>query len=296
MSRGTGMDDQVAGLESLPKVSVVVPCFNAGATIDQAIASILAQTYDNIEIVVVDDGSTDADTRERLEHADWPRTTVARQENAGPAAARNHAIRLSSGVFILPLDADDTIEPSYVEKAVAAMLGNSEVGIVYCKAMRFGSESGPWGLPAYSLRELVIDNVIFVTSLFRRLDWERVGGFSQSLKRGVEDYDFWVKIVGLGRDVVQLDEYLFNYRIQEVSRTTSFSSDRASVVATYAHIFRDNIEFYARNAEFLFEHRFGLYDELLVYRARYSRIDALISRYPRLRSLAGKLAKAFKLA
>jgi len=160
--------------------------------------SALAQTHPDIEVVIVDDGSTDADTLELLRRCPWPRTRVLYQENAGPAAARNHGITASSGRYILPLDADDLIDPSYVAKAAAVLDSAGEVGIVYCKANRFGAENGPWQLPPYTLRELVIDNVIFVTSLFRREDWERVGGFSESLRRGVEDYDFWVKIVAVG--------------------------------------------------------------------------------------------------
>ena len=85
---------------------------------------------------------------------------------------------------------------------------------------------------------------------------------------------------------MQLDEYLFRYRIQNASRTTSFSADRPAMVATYARIFRDNIDFYARNAEFLFEHRFGLYDELLRYRARYGAIERLLEKHARLKRLA----------
>ena len=278
----------------MARVSVIIPCFNAGHTLGEAIESALAQTHDDVEIVVVDDGSTDADTRELLAHATWPRTRIVHQENAGPAAARNTAIRNSVGEFILPLDADDTIEPTYVEKAVAAMEADPRVGIVYCKAMRFGAENGPWGLPAYSLRELVIDNVIFVTSLFRRADWDRVNGFNQALRHGVEDYEFWVKIVGLGREVVQLDEYLFNYRIQETSRTTSFSADRSAMVASYAQIFRENIEFYARDAEYLFVHRFGLYDELARYRSRYGPLERMLQRRPWLGAIARRAARVLR--
>lgn len=270
----------------MASVSVVIPCYNAGDLLIEAVESALAQTHLDLEVVVVDDGSTDPRTRQLLAEASWPRTRIIHQENAGPAAARNTAIRHSRGDYILPLDADDKIESTYVEKALAVMVGNPNVGIVYCKANKFGAETGPWTLPAYSLRELVIDNVIFVTSLFRRSDWELVGGFNQSLRHGVEDYEFWVKIVGLGREVVQLDEYLFSYRTQDVSRTTGFTADRSVVVSTYADIFRANIDFYARNAEFLFEHRFGLYDELMRYRARYGRLEAFLARNPWLEKVA----------
>jgi glycosyltransferase involved in cell wall biosynthesis len=264
------------------KVSVVIPCYNSGEFLDEAVQSALAQTWPNLEVVIVDDGSTDQSTLRLLEEARWPRTRIFRQANAGPAAARNHAVREASGSYILPLDADDTIEPTYVEKAAAVLEARPDVGCVYCKARKFGAERGPWNLPVYTLRELVIDNVIFVTSLYRKEDWESVGGYNEKLRHGVEDYDFWVKIVHLGRDVVQLEDSLFNYRIQETSRTTSFQEGRANVVKTYAEIFRSNIGFYAEHADMLFEHRFGLYDELQYWRSRYSRLDTFLNGHPRL--------------
>ncbi|MDQ2701768.1 MAG: glycosyltransferase family 2 protein [Pseudomonadota bacterium] len=270
----------------MSRVSVVIPCYDSGATLDEAVQSALAQTWDDLEVVVVDDGSTDPATVALLDGAAWPRTRIIRQANAGPAAARNAAIGAATGEYVLPLDADDRIAPTYVEKAHAVLQARPEVGIVYCKAEKFGAASGAWELPAYSIRELAVDNVIFVTSLFRRADWEHVGGFNEQLRHGVEDYDFWLKLVGMGREVVQLEETLFQYRVQSSSRTTGFSADRAGMVDTYARIFRDNIGFFAQNAETLFEHRFALYDELGMYRARYGRLEALLRRHPALARIA----------
>lgn len=275
------------------KVSVIIPCYNAGEFLEDAVQSALAQTWQNLEVVIVDDGSTDPTTLRLLEEASWPRTRILHQQNAGPASARNYAVREADGCYILPLDADDTIEPTYVEKAAAVLDVRSEVGCVYCKATKFGAEQGPWNLPVYTLRELVIDNVIFVTSLYRKADWKSVGGYNERLRHGVEDYDFWVKIVHLGREVVQLNEPLFNYRIQEISRTSSFQEGRANVVETYAEIFRSNIDFYAAHADMLFEHRFGLYDELGYWRSRYGDLDAFLTRRPRLLRFAGALKRAF---
>lgn len=273
------------------KVSVVIPCYNSGEFLDDAVQSALAQTWHNLEVVIVDDGSTDPSTLRLLEEARWPRTRIIHQANAGPAAARNRAVREAQGCYILPLDADDTIEPTYVEKAAAVLDTRPDVGCVYCKARKFGAEEGSWDLPVYTLRELVIDNVIFVTSLYRKADWQLVGGYNESLRYGVEDYDFWVKIVHLGREVVQLDDFLFNYRIQHSSRTTSFQERRAKVVDTYAEIFRSNIGFYAKHADMLFEHRFGLYDELGYWRSRYGGVDAFLTRHPRLLRFARALKK-----
>jgi glycosyltransferase involved in cell wall biosynthesis len=313
----------------MEKVSVVIPCFNAGQYLDEAVRSALAQTYENLEVVVVDDGSTDAETARVLAAAAWPRTRIFRQANAGPSAARNHAIREATGHYILPLDADDTIEPTYVEKAMAALSTRPEIGCVYCKAMKFGAEQGPWDLPPYNLYELVIDNVIFVTALFRKHDWQAVGGFDEQLRHGVEDYDFWVKMIASGKQVVQLDEYLFNYRVREKSRTTRFQDGLEGKVATYAEIFRNNKDFYAANAELLFRHRFGLYAQVgdwqrrfeelqaatdaehaqwckrceeleaamqdfrIYWQGRYGALDAFANRHPLLRKLAGFVKRLF---
>lgn len=262
----------------MKSVSVVIPCFNAGQHLEEAVHSALAQTWGNLEIVIVDDGSTDAETLAVLESARWPRTRIFRQPNAGPAAARNHAIREARGEYILPLDADDTIDPTYVAKAVAVLDERPEVGCVYCKAMKVGAEQGPWDLPPYRLEELVIDNVIFVTALFRKADWRAMGGFNERLRHGVEDYDFWVKMVASGREVVQLDERLFNYRVQEKSRTTQFQDELDDKIATYAEIFRSNKDFYAKHAEGLFKHRFGLYAQVEAWRTRCEQAEDEIRR------------------
>lgn len=276
------------------KVSIVIPCYNAGAHLEEAVQSALVQTYPDVEVVVVDDGSPDPATRKVLDEANWPRTRIIRQENAGPAAARNRAVREAAGTYILPLDADDTIEPEYVARAVAVLDSRPDVGVVYCKASKFGAERGPWNLPDYALRELVIDNVIFVTALYRKEDWASVGGYNERLRHGVEDYEFWVKIVHLGREVVQLGEYLFNYRVQPASRTTAFMERRANVVATYAEIFRANQDFYAKHAEVLFEHRFGLYDELSHWRGRYGDLEGVLNRHPRLLGIARWLKRMLR--
>lgn len=277
------------------RVSIVIPCYNAGEHIEEAVQSALNQTYSNLEIVIIDDGSDDPATLRLLERATWPRTRIFRQENAGPAAARNRAVIEATGTYILPLDADDTIEPEYVARAVAVLDQRPEIGVVYCKAMKFGAEEGPWELPAFSTSELAIDNMIFVTALYRKADWQAVGGYSEKLLHGVEDYDFWVKMVHYGRGVVQLEDFLFNYRVQKKSRTTRFLEGEGKVVDTYAEIFRANRDFYAAHAESIFRHRFALYEQLASLRERQSEWEAsrqqladCQERYERLQSSAGE--------
>lgn len=242
----------------MSKISIIIPCYNAGEHLAEAVQSALAQTWPSVEVIIVDDGSTDAATLQLLRESSWPRTRVFHQPNAGPAAARNRAIREATGEYILPLDADDIIEPTYVAKAAAVLDAQPEVGIVYCKATKFGAEQGPWELPHFSGDELALGNVIFVSALFRKADWAAVDGFDERLRYGMEDYDFWIKLVHAGRKVVQLDDFLFRCRVSAQSRTSAFEQDREQVVATYAEIFRAHRDFFADHAESLFRHRFAL--------------------------------------
>jgi GT2 family glycosyltransferase len=224
-----------------------------------------------LEVVVVDDRSIGQGASELLAGTEWPNMRVIRQPNAGPAAARNRAIAEATGEYILPLDADDLLEPGYAAKAAAVLDAQPDVGIVYCRAVKFGAEEGPWELPPFSKDELALGNVIFASAMFRKSDWERVGGFDETLRHGMEDYDFWIRLVQEGRGVVQLPEVLFRYRVREGSRTALFEQDREQVVATYAAIFRKNRDFFAEHAEALFQQRFALLKDIDALHARLAK-------------------------
>ena len=205
----------------MPTVSVIIPCYNHGRYLDEAVDSVLAQTFNDLEIVIVDDGSSDAATVALLDGYQRPRTTVLRTTNMGLAAARNNGIAAASGTYILPLDADDRIEPTYLEQAVEVLAGRPEVGIVYCRARLFGAVETEWLLPEYSLPRMLLDNVIFCTAMFRREDWDAVGGYDRGMVYGWEDYDFWLGLIERGRQVVRLDEILFCYRVASDSMVRS---------------------------------------------------------------------------
>lgn len=259
------------GFDVKNKVSIVIPCYNAGSHLAEAVQSALAQTWLDVEIVIVDDGSDDPDTLRLLDAPTWPHTRVIRQPNAGPAAARNRAIHEATGDYILPLDADDLIGTTYAAKAAAVLDAQPEVGIVYCRAAKFGGEEGPWNLSVFSPDELALGNVIFVSAMFRKAEWELVGGFDESLRHGMEDYDFWIRLVHAGRKVVRLDETLFHCRIRERSRTALFEQGRERVVATYAKIFRKNRDFFAEHAESLFRRHFALLNEVATLHKRLAK-------------------------
>lgn len=255
----------------MAKVSIVIPCYNAGADLADAVNAARAQVGPFVDVLVVDDGSTHPGTRTVLAGCVANAVRVFHRPNLGPAAARNLGIREATGDYILPLDADDLIEPTYAAKAAAVLDARPEVGIVYCRATKFGAEQGPWDLKPYSPAEMALGNVIFATAMFRKADWAVVGGYDESLRDGMEDYDFWIRLIELGRGVVQLDEPLFHYRVSPSSRTARFEADRERVVATYAKIFRKNRDFFAGHADSLYRHRFAVYDELAALRTRLAR-------------------------
>lgn len=207
-------------------VSVVVPVYNAEAYLAETLDSILASTYQDIEVILVNDGSRDgsAEICKRYAKAD-SRVIYIEQPNTGVVAARNHAISKAKGVYILPVDSDDCIAPTYIEKAVAVMESDNEMGIVYCEAAFFGCRSGIWKLPTYSLEEMLYNNVIFATALFRREDWVAVGGYKPCMDSYCEDYEFWLSVIERGRRVYRLPETLFYYRIRKGSRTRSLGAD-----------------------------------------------------------------------
>lgn len=204
-----------------PKVSVVIPCYNHGIYLDEAVDSVLAQSFSDFEIVIVNDGSTDPYTIDLLKGYGRPKTRVLHTENAGVSSARNSGIAAARGEYILPLDADDRIAPNYLEKGVAVLDARPEVGIVYCDEQMFGERDDFWIMPQYDPVALLFDNQIFPSAFFRKSDWEKVGGYSTRFIYGWEDWDFWISMSTLKKEVTKIPELLYYYRIRSESRDHS---------------------------------------------------------------------------
>lgn len=270
-------------------VSIVVPCYDLGAYVEDAVASAARQTYADIEVIVVDDGSTDPATRDVLERMERRGTTIVRKENGGCPSAINAGIALARGEYVLPLSADDRIAPDYVRQAAEVLDRRPEVGIVYSRAEFFEGRSGEWILPDYSPQEMARGNVIFATAMFRRADWERVGGFNEQAVLGLEDWDFWLKLISQGREVVRLDDVLFHYRIRGDSLTVELAQDMRRTARAQAVVFRNNLDFFAEHAEELFLQRNELESEVWELRTEVRRwrwitrrLDAYGQRHPRI--------------
>lgn len=169
------------------------------------------QSFHDYEIIIVNDGSTD-DTGAILKRLHHKKITVIHTPNHGPSAARNTAITAARAPLIFNLDADDKIAPSLFEKAFTAFNTIADLGIVHSEVQFFGARSGRFELPDYSLEAMLRDNVIHSTAFFKKMDWEEVGGYSDDFIYGLEDYDFWLSIIELGRRIYKIPEDLIYYR------------------------------------------------------------------------------------
>lgn len=204
-------------------VSVIVPCYNQEAYLAECLDSVLAQTYRDWECIIMNDGSSD-DSEEIAKSyvAKDNRFRYIHQDNQGVVAARNNAIAASNGVFVLPLDGDDKIAPQYLELATQAMMQDSTINLVCCDVEYFGAKTGRMYLPPLTPRNILVYGCCVNASLFRRCDFDLVGGFKTNMDRGWEDWDFFISIVSLGGKAYKIPSVLFYYRVLPNSRNKSF--------------------------------------------------------------------------
>lgn len=254
----------------MPKVSVVIPCYNQGQYLDEAVDSVLAQSYRDFEIVIVNDGSTDEFTCRLLAGYTRPQARVVATANQGLAAARNTGIGEALGEYILPLDADDRIGPDYLARAVGVLEENPETGIVYCLGELFGARTGRISAPAFSRRKMLLSNLIFATAMFRKSDWDRVGGYNTNMRHGCEDWDFWLSLVELGRKVHRIPEVLFFYRIREQSMNVAM--DREKRLEMHLQLMKNHPALFIEHARPLLRIYYAITGSKLYYLAKRAKL------------------------
>ena len=225
------------------KVSVIVPCYNQAQYLPETLDSVLAQTYQNWECVIVNDGSPDNTEEIATEYLGKDRRfKYLKQENKGLAAARNAGIQHSSGQYILPLDSDDLILPTYIEKAVNHFIQVPETKLVYCRAELFGVQNCEWTLPPYSYDTLIWRNCIFCSAIYRRQDYDATIGYNPNMKYGLEDWDFWLSLLNQHDIVCRIEEVLFCYRTKNNSMVTGLVKEHTEDM--YIQLYKNHKELY----------------------------------------------------
>lgn len=202
-------------------VSVIIPVYNAARFVGETLHSVLASSYADIEVVCVDDGSTDnsAAIVQTVADAD-SRVRLIRQSNSGVCRARNAGVAASCGEYILPVDADDLLMPQFIADAVKVLNADPEVKVVVPSGEFFGERTGRWHLKPYSPRLLARKNMIPATAMYRRSDYYRTEGYCPEVKAR-EDWEFWIAMLKEGGKVVTLPEIGLRYRILPNSKRVS---------------------------------------------------------------------------
>jgi glycosyltransferase involved in cell wall biosynthesis len=211
------------GPASAPIVSVVIPCYDQAQVLPDAVQSVIAQTFSDWEVIVVDDGSPDdtALVAQTLMAAHPSRRIrLLSRSNGGVSSARNAGIAISSGRYVLPLDADDTIAPEMLAMTVTALETNPNVTIAYTDYEKFGMEQGQVQAPEFDAALVPTINQFSYCSLFRRRAWLEVGGYNPNMSSGYEDWDFWVGCVKAGFSAMRVRGVGFRYRVRSGSRTS----------------------------------------------------------------------------
>lgn len=200
-----------------PLVSVVIPYYNDGLYIEETVNSMLNQTYTNIEIIIINDGSTDEFSIEKLANFDNPKIRIINQQNAGGAAARNTGFQNSSSQYVLTLDGDDMFEENFLEKAITVLEKNTNIAAVSSWVKGFGESEFVWKAEGGTIKNFVNDNQSVACALIRKSVWQEVDGYSEEFRNAYEDWDFWLRVTNLGYEVYTLQEPLFLYRQKKSS-------------------------------------------------------------------------------
>jgi len=215
---------KVKNNESL--VTIAMPIYNYAKRLNPTLYSVFNQDYTNFEVIIVNDGSDDEYCLMKLESLkDQDGVRVIHKENTGVSDSRNVAVREGNGDYILPLDADDMILPSYINTAVNIIKGNPKVSPVYCDTIHVGEMNGIEKRPEWSSERLLTGPFIVNSSVYSREAYETVGGYDTTLQ-GWEDYHFWLKMMKKEYTGKHINKGLFIYFHHEKDGSVSTDANK----------------------------------------------------------------------
>ena len=211
-------------------MSVIIPVYNMEMYLAETLDSVLKSNYHDFEVIVMDDGSTDDSfsIAESYMIKD-NRVRAFTQPNGGASSARNSAISMAQGFYILPLDGDDLISDNYISRAVEILDAKPNIRVVSREAHFFGNKRGKWKFEPFSLNLLCRRNLIDVCSMYRKSDWVKAGGYCKEIL-GREDWDFWLSLFKMGGDFYRLPFVGFYYRIRFNSKRVQTRSLHKDII------------------------------------------------------------------
>jgi glycosyltransferase involved in cell wall biosynthesis len=235
--------DRINAIEmiAMPKISVVVPCYNGGKFLDRLTASLARQTFRDFEIVIVNDGSTEPATKEKLAALD-PAIRVVHQENRGLSAARNAGFAAAHADLIMDLDCDDQLEPTYLAETWAALqLAGPEAGFAFSHVRLVGEATGVQKR-YYNAFDILFKNTIGYSMLMRKAAWLKIGGYDESMRDGYEDWEFNLRLIAAGYAGIEVPKPLFLYTASTQGMLLGHSSHKHA--ATWRYIRQKHRDMY----------------------------------------------------
>jgi len=233
-----------------PRIAVIVPAYGVAHLVGDALASLLAQTFEDWECVVIDDGAPDDVAGAVAPFLDDPRIRFMATENQGVSRARNTAIRQTRAPYIALLDGDDRLRPRYLERMVETLERDDGARIVTCNARLFGAVR--WSSNVVDCKQGTGDGVhgsfsdvldrsfnVYIGSSFRRADFDRIGGFDPDLAHS-EDFDFWVRLMTLGGHATYINDILGDYRIRRGSASSDTPRMYRGMIRVYSKLLDEN--------------------------------------------------------
>lgn len=196
-------------------VQVVIPCYELARYLPDAVESVVAQTWPDLQCTIVDDGSPDdtsAVAQRLIELFPERRIELLRTDNGGLSAARNAGITAGDAPLVLPLDADDILEPDAVERLVQPFLADPQLAVAYGSGVEFGDRARELPSLPVDLPTLKARNCLLYSSMFRRDAWRAVGGYRTNMLYGYEDWNLWIDVLKRGGRFQQIPGVTLNYR------------------------------------------------------------------------------------
>ena len=220
-----------------PLVSFIIPYYNSGSTIQETIDSIFNQSYSNFDIWLINDGSTDLLSIDKLKEFEGnEKIHLLNQENAGPSVARNLAINLSNAPYIVPLDADDKIAVNTINDCLNLMNNETDFGVTYGNLQFFGNENDIKTQDLFSIEQQLLWNQIAVCCVIRKDVFEEVGLYDEHLsKLGLEDWEFWIRVGLSNWKFKKIEAVHFYVRVVSTSRTFEVANKNLNLIKDYVY-------------------------------------------------------------
>ncbi|HXO20184.1 MAG TPA: glycosyltransferase, partial [Thermoanaerobaculia bacterium] len=212
--------------------SVVIPCYDQGELLIEAVASVERSVEETCELIVVNDGSRDPRTLEVLGHLRRSGYRVVDQENAGLAGARNRGVELAGGPYVVPLDADNRLRPGFVAPALAILEADPQMGVVYSDRHEFGLRNGTVDVPPFDLDSLLLANSIDACAVLRKEMWSACGGYDPQAPAW-EDWELWIAGAERGWRFHHLPVAGFDYRVRPGSMISAMDGDLRRRLSEY---------------------------------------------------------------